>query len=137
MKITVDRSTWGRGEQNGLLLNPHSGRRCCIGFVCQQIGIHDERLKSFGIVHDLSGEAKDLFEQHFPDCGDADLDKAYAMNDETNTDSLREKILTQWGKPVGIEFEFVNGSNERLGCPSCGSRSGNEHQCHVCRRGYP
>lgn len=115
MKIIVDRSTWGRGKDNGLLLDPTTGCRCCIGFVCQQIGIHDKPMRNVGTVDYLSSKEVQLFEQHFPDCGKSNLEVAYVINDEvyegdpSEEDRVREGTLTRWGKPLGIEFEFVDG----------------------------
>lgn len=51
---TIDRRTWSRGrtETGSLLLGP-DGRQCCLGFVCEQMGVPREKLANMATPKSL------------------------------------------------------------------------------------
>jgi len=109
MKFTVDRKTWVRGLKPGIvtkLLNKHG--RCCIGFVCQQLGATDDELRDKGRISDLAPGVKLRIGSGL-DGGFTWIGEAYHINDDYKiTDAEREKRLSELFAANGHEMEFIN-----------------------------
>jgi hypothetical protein len=109
MKIVVKRKRWLRGEPSSCLLE--DGRRCCIGFACQQLGVPDTQIYLMRRVHDAREKYdRNLVPELGPDlCESGFLMQAYALNDSENiSDWRREKLLKELALKYGHEFVFVD-----------------------------
>jgi hypothetical protein len=113
MKFIVDRTKWYRGQgfAQSRLLTP-DGKRCCIGFVGQQVGCTDQELLNKDTVARLYGIAYErnvvgLFPAWMQNHDK--LQNAYAINDNSEiSDGLREAQLKEEFAKNGDEIEFIN-----------------------------
>lgn len=127
MEFVVDRSKWRSGGVIGapyvtgkgitLLLNSE-GFQCCLGFVCEQLGIERERLRGQTFPMDLKVE-KDhpvqvllLERKSLPYSLDSDYctleNHAANVNDDTTlTRKQREKKLIRLFRDFGHTLKFV------------------------------
>lgn len=92
MKLVIDRTKWLRGEgsMNSFLLRDGDEKQCCIGFLCEALGVPREKLK------DEKG-SQVLLDVNLPDWlqtktskaqeQTSDLFIAYAVNDYNGEDS--------------------------------------------------
>ena len=48
--LVIDRATWGRGDgySDSQLLRIRDGKRCCLGFYCQFLGVPDQDMLDVG-----------------------------------------------------------------------------------------
>lgn len=120
MKLVIDRSKWLRGEgsYNSYLLRATDKKQCCIGFLCEALGVPKDDLVAIKgsqrlIQHNLPAwlmtPNDDLF------CSKkSDLFKAYALNDMYAgepgyiDEANRELEITTLFARHGIEVEFTN-----------------------------
>jgi len=58
MDFTVQRSRWFRGNRIGKLKDLGTGHMCCLGFVCQKLGVSDEDMIGKRMPTDLYSIAK-------------------------------------------------------------------------------
>ena len=126
-KITINRTTWLRGDGNGKLLDEH-GMMCCIGQACEQLGVSRDDLLYNGAVADLinggvnvpkqfSTVDKTALTHKCGKCGHEDgqlkekdtLLAAYEINDSRDTsDAYKEEALVPVFAQLGLAVEFVN-----------------------------
>ena len=127
--VRVDRGEWLRGlEASSVLLHPHSGHKCCMGFAAAAAGTDAARMRNVptiaGLLRPPKHPALGSFcpvnhtEEH---CqrqvrdprpgnfkrvrGGASL--IYELNDDFRlSDDERERYLTSVGERLGIRFQF-------------------------------
>jgi len=58
MDFTVQRSRWLRGTRSGKLRDSLTGHMCCLGFVCQELGVSDKDMTEKQMPTDLYSAAK-------------------------------------------------------------------------------
>lgn len=116
-KLTIKRSEWVRGEGPWLSkLFTSKGKRCCLGFFGNSLGIPDREMKEIG----SPGKFNEIFRNEifrakttlFPEILD-EFSVSYAEFIEANDDESissydRERILKGLFKRIGVEAEFVN-----------------------------
>lgn len=131
-KVVVKRSEWLRGEgyERSMLYRPEDGKRCCIGFACNQLlGLTDEQIAGLRAVgHDALTDRRDtLIEVGLIDApptwaksGAVGLGDAYEANDAIDDidhltrhpgetfEEARERTLQEIGAGLGIDFVFVD-----------------------------
>ena len=56
-RYTIDRRTWIRGikSSESLLLRSKDGMQCCLGFICEQMGVKREAMLDVSSPHGLFG----------------------------------------------------------------------------------
>ena len=121
MKVVVKRSEWLRGEgaSSSSLYRPNDGHRCCLGFVGLACGLTDSDMRNVDTPQNLGNslipkimERTKLLEKSKYGKGIRDTQicaELMAINDETQkSEEYREARITELGKMVGIEFEFVD-----------------------------
>lgn len=113
MKFTIHRSKWLRGEggAKSRLLRPEDGKMCCVGQICLQLGVPEEKIRDQGSVY--SAGVGDVFiKAGFPDGNvrsDPVLQPLYAINDyEGMHPTDREKKLIDAVSEMGHELAFVH-----------------------------
>lgn len=132
MKVVVDRTKWIRGvgqHRSALLVPPKErwserrrgvgftaryqaedvGKMCCMGFACLALGQSEADIEGLKVVAD---------EVKFPQLPETHAGKIAALHDlyftndhpeeEEFTESDRERLITERGKALGLDFEFVN-----------------------------
>lgn len=57
--IKVDPEVWLRGTGAGVLLEVHTGQRCCIGIAASQLGVPDDLLLGVGALEDEEFDPED------------------------------------------------------------------------------
>lgn len=116
-QIKIDRSKWRCGSQNGpgyahgkgktMLLNSN-GYMCCVGQMCEQLGIHRDSLLGVEVVHQLRGaEQKPLSGTLIGAKNSAGIGnligKAYAINDDGEASPLGDThVRTLAGKEEAL-----------------------------------
>ena len=106
LDVTIDRKTWyrGQGDAHSMLLL-HNGKRCCIGFLCQAMGIPDEQLLELKTMEVVDGPRA----AHFHASHNSTLIEAYMTNDEIKTREIdREIDIVRIGKLMDVNFTFIN-----------------------------
>lgn len=135
LKITVDRTRWLRGGNNGVLLDIDTKLMCCLGFVCKTVGLEDVTIE--GKAHpqelyynyldgiysdpapdkDYNAYMRELLEKRLGNevillVGKENSDYCARMivinDDRLIKDSEREAQLIEEGKKANIEFSFIN-----------------------------
>lgn len=117
IKITIDRSKWGRSE----LYNPKNNTMCAMGFIGNALGIPKEamawessprtmdrdgknnkdNMRKWGIVGIAKCDNGDIsFDSHF-------IDKVIDANDGLTDGLYRERYLTSIFASKGLELEFI------------------------------
>ncbi len=122
--VIVDRERWGRGTGIGTLLDPETGKMCCLGFACLAFGFTPEEIERKGMPSSLADvPAPDVPTKSDPEkvipliCAKSKhTGRAYdtslagllaASNDRGNlSDSEREALIKGIGLQVGINFSF-------------------------------
>jgi hypothetical protein len=131
--FTVKRSEWyrGQGSKDSKLLR-EDGKRCCIGFVGQQVGFTDEQLLNMSSVQQQAAKNSDIekwpawmkgyhltsadkemwpawMKRHYLTSADKEIQSAYLTNDcMPLTDAERETSLQEIFKRNGDEIVFVD-----------------------------
>jgi hypothetical protein len=108
-KFVVDRKTWFRGAGSWMSsLLRGDGRRCCIGFVGNQVGCTDDELRFVPSVEKLL-ESCEPAARKFPDwMQDARIFDAYQTNDDLDLNDVeRESKLKEIFARHGDEIEFI------------------------------
>lgn len=107
-EIIIKESQWGRGTGKGMLLNPLTKKKCCLGFVCSQLGF--EEIAEMGMPGDLG----ELIPGLTYGCGgewynDTDFSRQAAEFNDSNeiTDDERKLWLKILAKDAGYKFTFV------------------------------
>lgn len=114
MNYIVKRSEWLRGEGGvvSCLLRSSDHKRCCIGFVGQQLGIRDGALAGQRTAIDTKVVAWPtwmLMKSELINVSETDIDKAYRINDaQCLTDEQREVELKEIFASNGDTIEFVD-----------------------------
>lgn len=111
MKVTVKRSEWLRGEGvfTSSLFRVDDKKRCCVGFACNAAGLTDDEIAGHATVDTLPTRAHLRIPSVWIDGGVDRFGDLYEINDDKDiTDARRERQLINYGKQVGIEFEFVD-----------------------------
>jgi hypothetical protein len=115
-EYTVERETWLRGKgpamaNSGLLKN---GKRCCLGFVCAQLGIPDDVMKYVGMPYGLPRELRDPIPELRLFAGDTHYGNgafaygaAQINDDPCITDEEREEKLIALFAEQGLTLKFV------------------------------
>lgn len=129
MKLTIDRSTWLRGEgpNASRLLREADGKMCCVGFLGLACGLTKEQLLEKTTVAQLVKTAAykpspehpvsldDMYRPHFDFvrgltvAANSDVaNDLYNANDETLiSEATRETSLAVLFAKIGVEVEFV------------------------------
>jgi hypothetical protein len=114
MTFTVKRSEWfrGRGRIDSYLLKA-DGMKCCVGFVCLQLGLADTEIIGERTIHQVlwnwEKETTKKFAIAGMDNSPSWLGQAYATNDDdTISDVQREERLKALFKQGGHQIEFVD-----------------------------
>jgi len=119
MRVTIPQAGWLRGEgtDKSFLLRTSDDKRCCIGFLCQALGVPDSSLRG---QRDISTMIKNSEPDQLPGllswlspCLQDHSDRneilaAYRMNDNPSIDDEeRETTIQRLLQPLGFEFSFV------------------------------
>jgi hypothetical protein len=119
MLFTVKRSEWyrGKGSAESKLLR-EDDLKCCIGFVCLQLGLSEKQIINKGDIMSMVassvepwGDKRLLTDNNLFDFGNHPkwLEAAYRANDTDRlTDAEREEKLKSLFKQGGHEIEFVD-----------------------------
>ena len=119
MKFTIDRAIWLNASapygMGSTLLHNKQGNMCCLGFVCEQLGVPRENLTGVdtpGLLDleelpDSLAESLSLLRQGAST--DTELSSsAMDLNDSDDyTPVEREKLLSQLFRNYGHELEFT------------------------------
>ena len=130
LDVVIERSRWGRGG-NGSLRGVHDLKQCCLGFVCETIGMPEYTFIGQGQIpeavnnEELSDDEQEGYFNQIK--GLIELDQHWAIEDhiiyqatETHADlteindSLfledpdREARIIELGKKADINFSFVD-----------------------------
>ena len=113
MKWIIKRSKWLRGVdslQSRLLRD--DGLMCCIGQVCSQLGVPDEKLFNITCARDIFTTGQSPLTHPTGDGTNTDkawVRLAYEVNDDVSIiDSVRERKLEALAAENGHSFEFVD-----------------------------
>lgn len=129
LKVTVDRTRWLRGG-NGTLLERGTGKMCCLGFVCKQVGLEDSTIQNQADPQELYQSSMDFEDGEETENEKTDFlrkklgaevkllryssntevcERLISTNDMANIDdSERERMLIELAEEAGIEFSFIN-----------------------------
>lgn len=119
MKFTVERSSWDRGNGNGMLVGPRGN--CCLGFLGLACGMSEEDLREIGVPEETVEHCReDEGSMRWPkelvywndergryrdrSCVGDIVD---ANDDARMDDAEREARLTALFSRIGIDVEFV------------------------------
>lgn len=119
LEVTVKRSEWGRGDNwqfgcDSALCRPYDNsrtkeqgvQRCCLGFMCNVMGLTDEEITGHTFPHLLSPEKRKKITIKI---GSDEYWKVGDINDETGIyDTEREAEIIKWGRQNSIDFTFVD-----------------------------
>jgi len=116
MKFTVERSTWARGktDETNFLFNKYTNKRCCLGFVCKQLGFEDAQLEGVGspihLTWPLGGVGRNVLMDNGSTGYESPLtERAITINDdEFIDDEQREENLSKEFKLAGHEMVFID-----------------------------
>jgi hypothetical protein len=131
-ELTINRKKWyrGWGSENSCLLNPQSGKMCCLGFYALQSGLSKKDIKNMptpGAVRKLlrgdevylndgntiSQPAKPIqwntkLMQRNRDLHTRTGDNLIDVNDNDSiSDEEREKKITSLFKRIGVAVKFI------------------------------
>lgn len=137
-KLIIDRSIWrtgddsdnATGEGNTALLN-HQGYMCCLGMMCEQIGLPRQALLNVPQPHDMDMDIDESYLNNYPALstlvllvkitnreglpedsyfeGTSFAINAMKINDnETISSEQREEAITMHFATKGITVEFIN-----------------------------
>lgn len=107
--FTVDRATWARGgEFNTRLINRLNGRKCCLGFLGESLGIDPSCLIDRPYPYQNDPRWPDwMFEQN-PRLHELNKTGLAAINDDKGLpEPEREAKLTEEFALLGVDVEFV------------------------------
>ncbi len=114
-KIIIKESEWLRGKpMAGVLRDIGTGKKCCLGFVCEEFGVKPEEMENIGMPAELSdeinceipslsvkGEAKGYFiDTEFSN-------EAQSFNDAEMDDEERKFWLKILAHDAGYDFQFA------------------------------
>lgn len=123
MRLVIDRSKWAVGTykgagsfSQGVLLEPETGKMCCLGFLAKACGASDADIGNYGMPSDVAIVKPNAGIQ-WPD-GIIDADDREVMRDTCITNRLaqrndhikdegREDDIAALFAEVGVEVEFV------------------------------
>lgn len=103
-KFTIDRKLWLRGEGStkSKLFRPGDGKKCCVGFYANSLGLTDERINNKSTLAQVSASASNW-------AVSPDMDELYVSNDNPSTsDEFKEYRIKDLFAKHGIKVEFVN-----------------------------
>ena len=122
-EFVVRRKTWQRGQSPSLLRDDR-GKQCCLGFVCEQLGVEHEAMQCVGTPGELVWAGTGSIDpSDYPQLMgvvvrdsttalghlvDSDLSsEAMSINDDDAiTDAVREAQLTKLFKRYGYALRF-------------------------------
>lgn len=119
LKVVVKRSEWGRGTESWRSndFNPclftidrnDKPLRCCLGFLCNAVGIVDEYIEGVAMPASLRERHPESYLLVEKIHNDGDFGVAADINDNYGiSDMERETQLIEWGLDNGVEFTFVD-----------------------------
>ena len=121
MEFQIDRKTWlhGEGSKASYLLRKEDGKKCCLGFFCNALGISDDiilnKKSPDGVgtakIHPFFNNKYDTFKSLI--LNNVDTFKSLILNndeeDETDfVDESREHRITRLFDEMGVKVEFIN-----------------------------
>lgn len=109
MKLIIYRDKWLRGEgtDTSCLLRSFDQKQCCIGFLCEALGVPREELVKYLASQSLARKFPSL-PNWLTNIGSSDLFAAYNANDDVLlSDEDRENRITKIFARHGIEVDFV------------------------------
>lgn len=112
-RMVIKGSEWGRGKSGGLLLDPSSGRRCCIGIHAKMCGVADKLIARRGAPEHVWYDIGDPEASDLSDWGDLWLEErgfnnvtcedAIALNDDcAMSDDERIEKLRPLFREIGV-----------------------------------
>jgi hypothetical protein len=132
LNLVIDRAKWGRGDSDGMLLNPETGKMCCLGFLARECGLAARTIESQGVPSSLATWRDDEMIPHkvrrhqdvwnavqskikprLPfkgaDAKSEDMEDLLAAINDTAalTTARRERLLTKEFAKVGVKVTFV------------------------------
>lgn len=120
MQFTIDRSKWrcgtlGAYRQGGgetALLNSE-GYQCCLGFICEQLGINHHKMLNKAFPLEVTGDNLLTVDASFKSANTQFTDSAIEINDTEWIDSSeRERRLEMlcgiWGHELVFQGEYEN-----------------------------
>jgi hypothetical protein len=114
MELIIDRKIWLRGEgsDDSYLLRNSDNKQCCVGFLCEALGIDRETLKGKKVA-DRFEVPKWMTERWGPEkmIGECPLDiqVAYETNDSTKlTEAEREARIAEIFARHDIQVKFID-----------------------------
>jgi hypothetical protein len=116
MTFTITRSKWLRGETwiNSYLLRESDGKQCCMGQVCQQLGVPESDLKGArGVSTERINQHQELIRDFLspenPAFHSAWVGECYCVNDEPGlSEADREGRLASAFREHGHELIFID-----------------------------
>jgi hypothetical protein len=114
-KFVVYRDAWLRGDDQGDSCLLKGGHRCCLGFLGQALGIHDDEMSHEPCPSDLPNSPWPawLLYQSGPRVSDSDIgNQLMKINDAGISDDERERKLTELFAAQGIDVEFRDGDGK-------------------------
>ena len=129
--VQIDRTKWIRGDKNNsMLYRPSDDKSCCVGLVCEALGVSKTDMAHVGTVEDLVSPGREVkvpseftienAEAHTCNCEHCNssmpafserftLSELYAINDSEDLNNTeRESTLIPLFASLGIEVEFIN-----------------------------
>jgi hypothetical protein len=110
-EFTIDRSKWGRGCGDGILLSPDDGKMCCLGFYALACGVSPSSINNQGFPSDvaaLPGEMDWLFRAFSDESVTPAEEQIASTNDKENLLAKdREKKIREHFATRGIKVKFT------------------------------
>lgn len=113
-KLVIDRAKWLRGQGGGSLLEPQSGKMCCLGFECLRLGFTENDISNKGYpsnilkVMDETIRLPEYLRGYLIE-ENCFCTQAAKVNDTKGLNEFeREVKIKELFAGVGIEVEFIN-----------------------------
>lgn len=128
LDVEVKRSKWSGDVKNdnaSMLYNSHSGRLCCLGFLCEVLKVPTELIKGRGYIHSFVGLPEvptatfEILKKLFVDADwtQSELSKDLTQANDAalvlaqsrfKTQAEKEAYIIERGAKAGINFTFVD-----------------------------
>jgi len=126
LKVEIDRAKWRSGGARGnkkygetRMLNINTGRMCCLGHICNQSGVHEDKLSNVGTPESVNDtnvpdwmlaipkDEDGVEHDHLELVNSPIVVRMIAINDHPahNIGIIEDKLI-ELAKEVGIELSF-------------------------------
>lgn len=116
-EFTIDRAWWLRGTGHGILLQPFTGKMCCLGFYSLACGVKPDDIAGLGTPQELSHEStiRGILEEDEGSVRDTKTcDDLVTANDITGLDDgRREATITELFAKIGVQVNFTGAHEEK------------------------